>query len=72
VNLLTGKFGRACAEVAAVASFFWLVGPALLKRGKIQAGRSVTDSELQAKGYLIPGFKYFGRLRFQRPSDQQF
>jgi GT2 family glycosyltransferase len=64
VNLLTGKFGRACAEAAAVASFFYLVGPALLKRGKIQAGRKVADSELRAKGYLIPGFKYIGWLRF--------
>jgi GT2 family glycosyltransferase len=66
LNLLTGKFGRAAGELAAVASFLWLAGPALKKRAKIQAARRVSDAELVRKGY-IARLKYFGK-RAARPA----
>jgi GT2 family glycosyltransferase len=59
VNLATGKLGVACAEVAAVASFFWLLPGALARRFRIQSRRTLRDADLFRLGYITRGMKYF-------------
>jgi GT2 family glycosyltransferase len=61
VNMLTGRFGEACAEVAAVASFFWMLPSALARRARIQRRRRMRDAELLALGFITRDMKY---LRF--------
>ena len=67
VNILTGRFGNASAEVAAMASFLWMLPGALAARGNIQAQRRVGDAELFRRGYITRTFKYGDALtRFFR------
>jgi GT2 family glycosyltransferase len=61
-NLLTGQWGRACAEVAATASFLWMMPGRLADRKAIQAGRVVRDEELLRRGYIVRRMKYLVKL----------
>jgi GT2 family glycosyltransferase len=58
--LLRGRPGRALTEAAALLAPWFLLGPTLAKRKRVQAARRVSDAELIRRGLILGGLKALG------------
>jgi GT2 family glycosyltransferase len=55
-----GRPGRALTEIAALLSPWFLLGPTLAKRKRVQGTRRVSDADLVRRGMILPGLKMLG------------